>query len=104
MTLIRLTTESTTMLTVNPVSKYRRRRYNKWLQKSQRLAQMRVAKAKKHQFMIESGLIDEPEPKMQRYYKFEFGVRDKITGETEWHDLVSIRHASKALGLILKFI
>lgn len=45
----------------------------------------------------------EPEPHLVRFHRFEFGVRDKATGEMAWHDLVSIRHAAKALGLILKF-
>lgn len=40
---------------------------------------------------------------MQRAYRFEFGVRDKATGETHFVDLKSVRHAAKALGLILKF-
>ena len=44
------------------------------------------------------------EPKFIRAYPFEFGVRNKQTGETAWHDLVSVRHAAKALGLILKYI
>lgn len=42
----------------------------------------------------------ESEPKMERYFPLEFGVRDKRTGETAWHDLVSIRHAAKALALV----
>lgn len=46
----------------------------------------------------------EREPRMVRDYRFEFGVRDKETGETHWHDLVSVRHAAKALGLILKYL
>lgn len=46
----------------------------------------------------------EREPMMVKWHRFEFGVRDKITGEVGWHDLVSVRHASKALGLILKYL
>ena len=64
---------------------------------------MRAAKARKHQALIDSGLL-EREPKLERWFRFELAVRDKRTGETAWHDLVSVRHASKALGLILKFI
>jgi hypothetical protein len=45
----------------------------------------------------------EPEPKMQRWHRFEYGVRDKRTGETHFRDLVSVRQAAKALGLILKY-
>jgi hypothetical protein len=44
----------------------------------------------------------EREPKLVRWYRFEFGVRDKLTGETQFVDLKSARHAAKALGLILK--
>lgn len=68
-----------------------------------KMANMRAAKARKRQALIESGLL-EREPKLERWHRFEFGVRDKATGETAWHDLVSVRHAAKALGLILKFI
>lgn len=45
----------------------------------------------------------EREPKMKRYHRFEFGVRDKLTGETHFVDLRSVRHAARALGLILKY-
>jgi hypothetical protein len=84
-------------------SKYRKRRQDKYLRKCARLAQMRAAKARKRQALIEAGLL-EREPKLARWHRFEFGVRDKQTGEMAWHDLVSVRHAAKALGLILKYI
>lgn len=64
---------------------------------------MRAAKARIRQERIDAGLI-EHEPKMERYYRFEFGIRDKATGETAWHDLVSVRHAARALGLCLKYL
>lgn len=79
---------------------YRKKRREAVLRK---MATMRAAKERKRQERIAAGLIDDPEPKMERWHRFEFGVRDKQTGETAWHDLVSIRHASKALGLILKY-
>lgn len=60
---------------------------------------MRAAKERKR---LENQV--EREPKMQRFHRFEFGVRDKITGEFAWRDLTSVRHASKALGLILKYL
>lgn len=75
---------------------YRKRRRDGVLRK---MAAMRAAKERKR---LENP--PEHEPKMERYYRFEFGVRNKITGETEWHDLVSIRHASKALGLVQKYL
>ena len=61
-----------------------------------KMANMRAAKERKR---IELGPVED-EPRMQRWYRFEFGVRDKTTGEVGWHDLVSIRHAAKALGLV----
>ena len=39
---------------------------------------------------------------MERWHRFEYGVCDKRTGETHFRDLVSVRQAAKALGLILK--
>lgn len=48
-------------------------------------------------------LRPEPEPKFVRAYPLEFGVRRKSNGEVYWHDLKSVRHAAKALGLILKY-
>jgi hypothetical protein len=68
----------------------------------QKLARWREAKARKRQALIEAGLW-EVEPRMVRFRRFEFGVKDKTTGETAWHDLVSVRHAAKAIGLVLKF-
>lgn len=60
----------------------------------------RAAKERKRLQRIADGWG--PEPKMVRCFPLEFGVRRKSTGETHWHDLVSVRHAAKALGLILK--
>ena len=75
---------------------YRKRRREAVLRK---MAAMRAAKARKR--------LEQPaqrEPLLQRYYRFEYGVRDKTTGQTERRDLVSVRQAAKAIGLILKFI
>jgi len=46
----------------------------------------------------------EPEPKMERFYPLQFGLRNKLTGEFAWVDLKSVRHAAKALGLALKYL
>lgn len=62
-----------------------------------------MAKARWDKWKLEESNRPEPEPAMQRYYPLEFGVRVKATGETHFHDLVSVRHAAKALGLILKY-
>ncbi len=66
-----------------------------------KLCNMRKAKARIRQERIAAGLL-EREPKFLRWHRFQFGVRDKITKQVAWHDLVSVRHAAKALGLILK--
>ncbi len=63
---------------------------------------MRAAKARIRQERIDAGLLEQ-EPKMVRWFPLEFGVRVKATGETHFVDLRSVRHAAKALGLILKF-
>lgn len=63
---------------------------------------MRAAKARKRESLIAAGLL-ESEPKMERWFRFEYAIRDKLTNETHWHDLVSARQAHKALGLILKY-
>ena len=68
-----------------------------------KMANWRAAKARKRQALIDAGMLKQ-EPKMERWFRFEFGVRDKRTRETAWHDLVSVRHAAKALGLILKYL
>lgn len=75
---------------------YRKLRRERVLRK---MAAMRAARERKR---LENP-PSEPEPKMVRWYRFEFGVRDKLTGETQFVDLHSVRHAAKALGLILNF-
>jgi len=67
------------------------------------MARWREAKARKRQALIDAGLL-EREPKLERWHRFEFGVRNKTTGESHFVDLKSVRHAAKALGLILKFL
>ena len=83
------------------VSKYRKRLQDKYKRKSELLAKMRAAKARIRQERIDAGLL-EVEPRLIRWHRFELGVRDKISGETHFVDLKSVRHASTALGLILK--
>ena len=67
-----------------------------------KMKNMRAAKERKQQAAIAAGWRSEPRP--VRAHRFEFGVRNKATGEMAWHDLVSVRHATKALGLILKYL
>jgi hypothetical protein len=74
---------------------YRKSRRQRVLQK---MAAMRAAKERKR---LERP-APEPEPKRQRWHRFEFAVRDKLTGQTAWHDLKSVRHAATACRLILR--
>ena len=62
---------------------------------------MRAAKKRKHDAAVAAGWM--PEPKFKRAYPLEFGVRVKATGETHFTDLKSVRHAVKALSLVLKY-
>ena len=64
------------------------------------LHKMRVLRAAKERKRLANPV--EREPKFERWFRFKFGVQDTLTGETAWHELKSVRHAAKALGLILK--
>ena len=68
-----------------------------------KMSAMRAGKARKRQERIDAGLL-EREPKMERWNRFEYGIRDRFTGETHWREFVSVRQASKALGLIMKYV
>lgn len=82
-----------------PLSKYRRRREDKYLRQCAQLAKMRAAKAHKR---MENPL--EREPKLVRFFPLEFCVRNKLTGETSaWHDLRSARYVAKAVTLIIRY-
>lgn len=61
-----------------------------------------MARARWAKWRATAHLRPAPEPRMERYYPLEFGVRVKATGETHWADLRSARHAARALGLVLK--
>lgn len=67
-----------------------------------KLANMRAAKARRRQERIAAGL-HEHEPKMERWFPLELGVRDKASGEVAWVDLRSVRDAARRLGVLLKF-
>jgi len=67
-----------------------------------KLANMRAAKARIRQERIDAGLL-EREPKMERYFPLELGVRDKGTGDVAWTDLRSLRDAARRLSVVLKF-
>jgi hypothetical protein len=82
------------------------RKRNRWSDKRERqllkLSNWRAAKERKRLDRIAAGWT--PEPKFIRWHRFEFGVRDKLSQETHFVDLKSVRHAAKALGLILKYL
>lgn len=45
----------------------------------------------------------EREPQMIPFYRLEFCVRDKRTGQTsEWHDLRSVRRIARQAALLLE--
>ena len=83
----------------------RRRNYRQDKRKRQleKLARWRQRKAEIRQERIAAGLI-EREPKLERHYRFEIGIRNKATGETCFVDLKSARQAHKIAGLILKHL
>lgn len=66
------------------------------------MATMRAAKARKRTARAEAGLL-EVEPKMQRWYPLQFGLRDKATGVVCWVDFVSIRDATRRLQVVKRF-
>lgn len=64
---------------------------------------MREAKERKR---MARGPREEP-PRMARWHRFEFGVRDKVKGPAgygeAWTDLKSIRDVVRRLKVILKY-
>ena len=82
------------------------RRRNRWQDKRQRqlkkMANMRAAKARLRQQRAAAGLL-EREPKWERYYPLELGLRNKHTGEVAWTDFKSVRDASRRLAVVQKF-
>lgn len=75
---------------------YHKARRERFLRK---MENMRAAKERKRLL----GPPPEPEPKMERWFPLELGVRDKQTGETAWIDLRSTRDAKRRLRIVLKF-
>ena len=63
---------------------------------------MRAAKKRKHEEAVAAGW--RPAPKMERWFRFEIGIRNKATGETCFVDLKSGRQAHKIAGLVLKYL
>lgn len=63
-----------------------------------KLANMRAAKERKR-------LANPPEhePKFERWFPLELGLRDKTSGEVAWLDFKSIRDAARRLSVVQKF-
>jgi hypothetical protein len=66
-----------------------------------KMAAMRAAKERKRQERIAAG--GTPEPRMERWYPMELGLRDKATGETAWVDFRSLRDALCRLAVVRRF-
>lgn len=64
----------------------------------QRMAQMRAAKERKR---LANPV--EREPKFLPFYRLQFAVRDKLTGdESAWYDLRSGRDCTRRIGCLLR--
>jgi hypothetical protein len=86
-----------------PFLRRRNRRQDKRQRQLEKLKRWRQRKAEIRQERIAAGLL-EREPKMERWHRFEIGIRNKATGETCFVDLKSGRQAHKIAGLILKYL
>ena len=82
--------------------KSRNKRQDKRQRQLDKLARWRKRKAEIRQERIAAGLL-EREPRMERYYRFELGIRDTFTGEIGFVQLKSTRDAAKRISLVLKF-
>src|ERR1035438_9501872 len=63
----------------------------------------RMANARWAKWRANSASRPAPEPKMQRWYPLEFGVRDKALGVECWMDLKSLRDVMRRLAVLLRF-
>ena len=86
-----------------PLLRRRNYRQDKRVRQLEKLKRWRQRKAEIRQERIAAGLL-EREPKLERWYKFEIGIKNKLTGETCFVDLKSARQAHKIAGLVLKYI
>ena len=63
-----------------------------------KMTNMRAAKERKR---LENS--PEREPKMERFFPLEFGVRDTRNGDTAWVPFKSVRDAARRLAIVQKF-
>jgi hypothetical protein len=78
-----------------PSYTYRKKRREAVLRK---MAAWRAAKERKR---LARGPVEE-EPRMERYYPYEIGIRVKTTGEYAWTALKSARFAQRLATAILQ--
>jgi hypothetical protein len=70
----------------------------RWERRLRQLAQMRAAKEHKR---LAHPIVREP--KWERCFPLEIGVRDKRTGESAWTDFTSVRDAARRLAVVRKY-
>ncbi len=78
-------------------------RYSQRVRRALSARGRRMARARWAKWRADVENRPEPEPRMERWHRFEYGIRDRLTGEAHWQTLVSVRQAAKALGLIVKY-
>lgn len=65
------------------------------------LAKMRAARERIRQERVAAGWIQEP--RMERWYPLELGLRDKETGEVAWVDFKGLRDALRRLAVVRRY-
>ena len=64
-----------------------------------KMQNMRNAKERIRMERGAAGLL-EPDPKWERYYPLELGLRDKRTGDVAWVEFRSVRDAMRRLSVV----
>lgn len=83
------------MMTCGHLLRRRNRRADKRVRLLARMAAMRAAKARKR-----SEQPPEHEPRFEKWYPLEIGVRDAATGEEAWEPFRSLRDAMRRLAVV----
>lgn len=76
---------------------FSRNRKVRWEKRLRQLAQMRAAKERKR---LANPV--ESEPRMEKFWPLEIGLRDKLTGEVAWVEFRSMRDAVRRLAMVRK--
>lgn len=86
------------------LSKYRKRRQDKYKRQCERLAKMRAAKQRKHDVAIAAGWTPEPPPgRIVRHPNLSWAMRDDLSGEVVWMEFKSVRDMAKRAGMVARF-